>query len=302
MKKKIKLLIKRVLHYCNNSVEKSLVLNAKLVIDNNNLKNKINKIEDVEFQVFSQNGEDGIIQYIINKIPIPYKIFIEFGVETYLESNTRFLLTNNQWSGLLIEADNDFINFIKKSNYYQKYDLSLKKSFITKENINQIINEYTAIKDIGLLSIDIDGNDYWIWETINAITPRIVILEYNATFGNKNSVSIPYNSDFSKDYHYSELYFGCSLQALIQLGIKKGYEFIGTESSGTNAFFVRKDLFNLLNIDYKEFNYLKAKSSRDKKGNLTFKNFSERIDIIKDEKIVDLTTNSIKTIKELYEL
>src|SRR6478609_538478 len=105
---------------------------------------------------FFQRGEDGIIQYIISQIEIPNKIFIEFGVENYVESNTRFLLMNNDWSGLVIDGSKQHIRFIKENFIYWKYDLTACHSFITKENINQLISGYTNCEDIGLLSIDVD--------------------------------------------------------------------------------------------------------------------------------------------------
>lgn len=289
--KKIKLFLKKIHLKWNVDVCKSLILNAKLLIKENNKLKEISSLEEVEFKVFSQNGEDGIIQYLISKLEIPNKIFIEFGVETYIESNTRFLLVNNEWSGLIMESDSDFINFIKSDYVFQKYDLEIQKAFITKENINQLIKNYTNIKDIGLLSIDIDGNDYWIWEAISEIQPRIVICEYNATFGNVKKVTIPYKANFNKtEAHFSDLYFGASLNALCDLGNKKGYDFIGTCSSGSNAFFVRKDINTIFKplSSIEGFNKLSAKSSRDKKGKLTFLKPSEREKIIENLDLIEI--------------
>src|SRR5688572_5152319 len=140
----------------------------------NNQRPSINSLHDVEFQVFSQWGDDGIIQYLINKIEITNKIFVEFGVENYRESNTRFLLINNNWSGLVIDGSKDNIDYIKKDTVTWAYDLHSKCSFITKENINQIISGFLEKgyeKEIGILSIDIDGNDYWIWKEISVVNP-----------------------------------------------------------------------------------------------------------------------------------
>jgi hypothetical protein len=303
--KKIKLFIKKLHLKWNIDVHKSLILNAKILINENNKLKKIDYLQDVEFKVFSQNGEDGIIQYLINNIDIPNKTFIEFGVETYIESNTRFLLINNEWSGLILESDVDYINFIKKDYVFQKYDLEIEKVFITKDNINTIIKNYTNVNDIGLLSIDIDGNDYWIWEAITEIQPRIVICEYNATFGDTKKVTIPYKADFNKSTaNSSDLYFGASLNALCDLGHKKGYDFIGTCSSGANAFFVRKDVNTLLKplTSMEGYNKLTAKSSKDKKGNLTFLRPNERLNAIQNEIVFDLESDTTFPLKELYKL
>jgi len=196
-----------------------------------------------EFRVFSQWGEDGIIQKLIRHIDIGEKIFIEFGVENYTESNTRFLLTNNNWSGLVIDGSQSNIDYIKRDKIYWQYNLKAECAFITKENINQIFEKNGIKGDIGILSIDIDGNDYWVWEAITTVNPAIVIIEYNAKFGSDLSVTVPYESDFVRSKkHYSMIYYGASLKALYILGSKKGYTLVGCNSNGVNAFFVRNDL------------------------------------------------------------
>ena len=114
------------------------------------------------------------------------------------------------------------ISYIKKSNYFWKYDLEAICSFITKENINDILEKAKINKKIGLLSIDIDGNDYWVWENINYVDPIIVIVEFNSNFGFDHKISIPYNKDFIRtNEHYSNLYWGTSLEALKYLAKKK---------------------------------------------------------------------------------
>lgn len=304
MLKKVKLLYKKVYQKWNYDIQKSLVLNGKILADINN-KKEVLSLDEVEFQVFSQRGEDGVIQYLINKIDIPNKIFVEFGVETYTESNTRFLLINNNWSGLIIDGDKNNINFIKSDYIHWKYDISVKESFITKENINQIISDYTKEKDIGVLSVDIDGNDYWIWKEIDCIKPRIVICEYNSVFGDTKSVTVPYNQNFiRRKQHYSDLYFGASLAAFCDLAESKGYDFIGTTSAGVNAYFVRKDLsspFKKLCTN-SMYNESDNRDSRDEKGNLTFLRHNERLEVIKNKTVFDLDKNEEVLIKECFKI
>lgn len=167
----LKRFYKKAYQKINYDTFKVLLNLGRIQAENNRLKKFVDNLEEVEFQVFSQRGEDGIIQYIISQIEVTNKIFVEFGVEDYTESNTRFLLINNNWSGLVIDGSKDNIKFIKKDFIYWKYDLTAYHSFITKENINELISKYTDCSDIGLLSIDIDGNDYWIWEAITVIKP-----------------------------------------------------------------------------------------------------------------------------------
>jgi len=200
-------------------------------------------LREYEFRVFSQWGEDGIIQFLIKNAAIQRNAFVEFGVENYVESNTRFLLVNNNWSGLVMDANENHIRYIKEDPIYWKYNLKAVCEFVHRENINPILAGNGMDGDIGLLSIDVDGNDYWIWEAIDVATPGIVVIEYNHRFGLERAVTVPYDRDFlRKKAHYSTIYYGASLRALCLLGNRKGYAFVGCNSAGNNAFFVRKDI------------------------------------------------------------
>jgi hypothetical protein len=200
-------------------------------------------IRENEFRVFSQWGEDGIIQFLIRNIDTPNRIFVEFGVETYVESNTRFLLVNNNWSGLVIDGSTENINYIKQDPIYWQHNLKAVASFIDKDNINRLISENGIQGEIGILSVDIDGNDYWVWQAIDVVNPAIVITEYNYRFGAERAVTTPYDPSFVRSQaHHSTIYYGASLKALYLLAQKKGYAFVGCNNAGNNAFFVRRDL------------------------------------------------------------
>lgn len=191
-------------------------------------------------------GDDGIIQYLINYLEIENKIFVEFGVEDYLESNTRFLLINDNWSGLVIDGSKINIAKIKKDEIYWKHDLKVKSAFITAENINQLIEEEGIKGQIGLLHIDIDGNDYWVWKALEVVVPKIMIVEYNSKFGCEKAITIPYKEDFVwTKAHYSNLYFGASILAFCDLADEKGYSFIGSNSAGNNAYFVKNEFLKI---------------------------------------------------------
>lgn len=302
---KIKQYYRKVYQKLHYDTFKVLINLGKIQADNNKNKRNIKSLEEIEFQVFSQRGEDGIIQYIISQIEIPNKIFVEFGVEDYTESNTRFLLINNNWAGLVIDGSKEHVKFIKEDFIYWKYDLTAYHSFITKENINQLISKYTDCSDVGLLSIDIDGNDYWIWDALTVIKPRIVVCEYNSAFGKFNKVSVPYQADFDRTKaHYSSLYYGASLSALCYLAEKKGYDFIGTAEAGINAFFVRKDL----SAPFRKYSESEAfrpaanRDSKDEKGNLTFLPHDQRLSVIKELPVTDVVSNKSHLIKDLFNL
>jgi len=255
-----------------------------------------------EFRVFSQWGEDGIIQSLINSIEIKNEVFVEFGVQNYTESNTRFLLSNNNWSGLVIDSSPDNVRYIKQDQIYWKYNLKAECAFIDKDNINKLLIDSGMIGDIGLLSVDIDGNDYWVWEAIDCITPRIVICEYNSLFGNHRKVTIPYDKSFSRDKaHFSCLYYGASIAALSHLAASKGYVLLGSNSAGNNLIFLRKDLVGDRSTCSPETAYKKPqfRESRDISGNLSYLDFDARLKQISEMPLYDLELGALIQVKDL---
>ena len=196
-----------------------------------------------EFSVFSQGGEDGLLARILAQVSLPNRRFVEFGVEDYREANTRFLLLSAGWSGLVLDGDAQNIARIQDSRAYWHAALTAELAFITRENINAVFTEHGFTGELGLLSIDIDGNDYWVWEAVEVAQPAVVTVEYNWRFGPDAAVTIPYQPDFDRSAaHPSWLYFGASLAALETLGKRKGYTLVAASASGVNAFFVRESL------------------------------------------------------------
>lgn len=284
--------------------ERNLFLSAKIFA--NEMKDKrLTSLEDAEFQVYSQFGEDGIIQWLIRNVVIDQKTFIEFGVEDYSEANTRFLLMNNNWSGLVMDGSHENMNRLRQWKYFWKYDLSAVAAFITKENINQLISDAGYHGDIGILSIDLDGNDYWILNAINCVSPRILICEYNNIYGIEHAVSIPYDEKFFRtEAHYSNLYWGASLSAFRDWAEKNDYYFMGSNSAGNNAFFVRKDCISSDKIPRNANVFVESKyrESRNKNGELTYKRGRERLKCIEEMQLVDLRTGRLDSIKNIYHI
>ena len=249
-------------------------------------------LNDYEFKVYSQWGEDGIIDYLMRKVDIKKNIFVEFGVENYLESNTRYLLVNKNWSGLVIDGDPANVSFIKADPIYWRQNLKADCAFITKENINELLKRNGLTGDIGLLSIDLDGNDYWVWREIEVISPRIVVIEYNYRFGADKAVTIPYDANFVRQKaHYSMIYFGASLKALVNLGKKKGYSFVGCNKNGINAFFVRTDVLGHLKELTTEEGYVAGnfREARNQDGQLSFINYEEEQSILKGLPLIEVS-------------
>jgi hypothetical protein len=226
-----------------------------------------------EFKVSSQWGEDGIIAHVLHHVTITNPVFVEFGVQDYTESNTRFLLRDKNWSGIVLDGSASNIALIRADPIYWRYNLKAETAFITRENIDQLLQAQGLGGDIGLLSVDIDGNDYWVFEAISLISARILICEYNALYGPDAAVAVPYEPAFERTKaHYSKMYWGCSLAAWTHVANAKGYALVGCNSNGNNAVFVRRDCLGALpeRTPKQAFRAAKFRESADATGALSF--------------------------------
>lgn len=199
-----------------------------------------------EFRVFSQNGEDGILLYLFSAIGPTSCTFVEIGAGDGHECNTANLSVNLGWAGLLVDAAPYNVEVARR--FYERRlgagqsRVSILQRFVTAENIDEIIDDVGVAGDIDLLSIDVDGNDYWLWRSLSNLNPRVVVIEYNAGLGVERSLVTPYDPNFDRfEFDPSGAYFGASLLALHQLGEAKGYALAGVDSRRVNAFFVRRD-------------------------------------------------------------
>lgn len=193
-----------------------------------------------ENQVLSQFGEDGIISEIFRRIGETNRQFVEFGVGDGMENNTAALLLKG-WKGAWMEGSPESAATIRKtfSKPISGGQLVLKETFVTRDNIETLFKDLGVPAEPDLLSIDIDGNDYWIWKEIRNYRPRVVVVEYNATFG----ADIEWVMKHNPDHRFaSDNYFGSSLKAYEKLFTEKGYKLVGCGMAGINAFFVREDL------------------------------------------------------------
>jgi hypothetical protein len=203
-----------------------------------------NPLAPFELKVFSMNGEDGILLHLLSKVGTSSRRFVEFGIGDGRECNTAILSLHLGWSGLLMDIGAGDV--AKARKFYRDEGagdrVRIECHAITAENLDPLLTQY-GMSDIDVISIDIDGNDYWVWKSMKAARPRIAILEYNPSFGADRAVTIPYQPTFSRFRgHQSGNYHGASLMALTKLGTSMGYELVGCDSSGSNAFFVRNDL------------------------------------------------------------
>lgn len=246
-----------------------------------------------EFRAFSQNGEDGIIQFLLSRVAVKNKLFVEFGVGDYSESNTRFLALHDRWSGLVLEGSAKDISRLKRDPSFWRYGVTAVSAFITRENINDLLAANGMTGEIGLLSIDVDGNDYWVLDAISVVRPAIVIIEYNHRFGPDRAVTVPYDPEFRRDRaHYSHIYYGASLRALCLAADRKGYAFVGCESFGVNAFFVRRDLMTdrLREVSVAEgYRRGRFREARDRRGRLAYLTTDEEAAILEPMPLVDVS-------------
>jgi hypothetical protein len=284
--------------------EANLINSGKLLI-NSQIGLNSTDIKDYEFKIFSQWGEDGIIQYLVRNLAIFEESFIEFGVEDFFESNCRFLMMNNFWRGFIIDGSKTNINKLESSYYYFRYDLQAVDRFITKDNICSILNSSGFSKNLGIISIDIDGIDYFVFESLVEWRPSIYIFEYNSLFGKDAPVSVPYDPKFYRtDKHWSNVYWGASLAAFDGLAQERGYSLVGVNSAGSNAFYVRNDLLNdkvkATTIDdcYRPMCF---RESRDQSGKLTFKAGRDKIDLVRDMPLTNVRTGEELRVADVAE-
>ena len=184
----------------------------------------LNDLQDYEAQVYSQCGEDGVLQRIFGVIGASNRYFVEFGAWDGVHlSNTANLRLHHGWSGLLMEGGD------------RADEALVQREFVHAENVNALFAKFDVPERFDLLSIDIDGNDYWVWKALAGYTPRVVVIEYNIFFGLHLARTIRYDRDHVWD---ETLYHGASLAALQKLGREKGYSLVHADGWAPNAFFV----------------------------------------------------------------
>ena len=235
----------------------------------NKMNSEIFDINSHEKKIYSQNGEDGILEFIFSKIGTTNKFSVEFGVGNGFECNTVYLLEKKGWTGLMMDygADQDiqwkgilkkawsnknigfsknikkYVNFskkiIKRKERSIHYTLDIKNERITAENIENLFQKYQVPKNFDLLSIDIDYNDFWVWKAISKFHPRVLVIEFNSSVPPTESKVVPYDPNAQWD---GTNYFGASLLALKNLSLEKNYTLLGCDSNGINAFFCKSDL------------------------------------------------------------
>lgn len=258
-------------------------------------------IREAEFSVYSQWGEDGIIQWLVSHAAADIDTFVEIGVQDYTECNTRFLMCNDNWSGVIIDSGTAHAQTLERDGLRWRYTIEAVSAWVTRDNVGGLIADAGFAGDIGLLSVDIDGNDYHVLEhALTDISPRIIVVEYNSAFGPDRALTIPYRKDFDRTRaHPSYLYFGASLAAFDRLLRAKGYSLCGSNKAGNNAFFVRGDVAGDLPTPTVAAAYARSRyrESRGPDGQLTYLDpHAEGLELIADLPVIDVDTGAELTI------
>lgn len=271
----------------------------------------IKSLNELDYKVYSQNGEDGIIDYLISQLNIQKPKFIEIGVGDYTEANTRFLFERTSCEGLIVDIINNFETEVKKNLSIWKGNLKIVEKKIEPQNLISTLKDKNFYEKIDLFSLDIDGYDYWVLKELPKNFSKIIVAEFNPYFGSELQITVPYKKDFNRsNYHPSNLCFGASLKAIIKLLADKNFKFIGTNLFRNNAFFINEDYKDKLYIEIPSDDNLKLhtdakfRESRDSKNRLNFIDPDKILSEIKDCEVVDLSESGekLKKIKDLINL
>ncbi len=208
-------------------------------------KDSLDRLLDSGFRCFSQNDEDGVLLHVFSLIGTTNKKVVEICAGDCVECNSANLIINHGWAGLLFDGDEQKIELGKRFYSHCRDTFfhlpKLISAWITAENVNDLVSGHDFAGDIDLLSLDMDGMDFWVWKALTCIRPRVVVLEFNARWGPHRSVTVPYQPDFRLDWDRQPWCQGASLAAFVKLGRERGYRLVGTHRLGVNSVFLRSD-------------------------------------------------------------
>jgi len=205
------------------------------------------RIGDIGFKCYSQTDEDGILLFLFSVLGVSKKLCVEIGAGDGIECNTANLILNHGWHGLLVDGDIALVergrSFYSRSPLTYVFPPRFVCSWVTRQSVNDLLTANGFAGEIDLLSLDLDGIDYWIWDAIAAVAPRVVVVEYQDILGPDRTWTVPYSDNFSSsDYPKTDDmpdFAGASLGAFVKLGRRRGYRLVGVNRCGYNAFFVK---------------------------------------------------------------
>lgn len=283
----------------DRAVEAALVATAQgALMIRRGLTRQFNDLWDTELKVYSQWGEDGILDFLCDSLRISKPTVVEFGAGDFTECNSRFLAANRSAAVVAIDSRADLVAGISAGDIRWRTTLHALCRWVTPENARETLAESLALLEsdtLDILSIDLDGLDYWIVEQLDLTAVSLIVAEYNPLFGSAKPVSVPNDKDFDRTTaHSSWLYFGASLPAWVHLLQRRGFSLVGTNRAGNNAFFVRQERRSEVPVAPLDPSHLQryvqwnVRESRDPDGRLSFLHGTSRVVAMADMPLVNV--------------
>jgi hypothetical protein len=263
------------------------------------------RLWDAEVSVFSQWGEDGILDYLCDHLRLGRPSIVEFGAADFQECNSRFLAEYRNANVLAVDGRPDLRSTVNKLIVGWRTTVECVEAWITPDNADGMLTQARdAFGGVDIVSLDIDGNDYWVAESLDLAGVSVVVVEYQPLFGGALPVSVPRNDLFDRTKeHYSWLYYGASLRAFVDLFQARGFTFVGTNRPVNNAFFVRSDRLGDFPLelpdpasDLAEYVDVRIRESRDRSGKLDHLSGQARVDVMADLPLVNTASGEVTTV------
>lgn len=262
---------------------------------------------DAEVRVFSQWGEDGILDFLFDLAGLHKPRILEFGAGNFSECNSRFAAEYRNASVYAVDMREDLVEEVQSLDIYWRNSIFPVCDFITPESANAHQRlAHQKLGGIDCISIDIDGNDYWVLKSLDLTNVQIIVCEYNPLYGADLACTVPENDFFDRTKeHFSWLHYGMSLRAAINLLSNIDFIFVGSNRTGNNAFFIKKYFVKSLNFDLPDIGHLedfvdwRVRESRDAQGNLSYLSKEDAISIISDCQLVNTATMESLQVKQL---
>ena len=290
--------------YGNPKVDLKFQLGQSAILSSRANSVHFKNLWDAEVKIYSQFGEDGILDFLCKKMNLSKPKILEIGAGNFQECNSRWLAESRNASVFAIDGRGDLDEKIANSELRWKNHLYSKQIWVTPDNIQSLLIEATnSMGNIDIFSIDLDGNDYWILEKAILNDVKICIVEYNPLFGFSQEVTISRDDQFNRSTkHFSWLYFGASLKAYLSLMGSKGFTFVGTNRVGNNAFFVENAFSHRIQlepiVDLSSYTDWRIRESRSKNGDLSYLSCNERIAVMMNEPLLNLQSGKITSVGE----
>jgi hypothetical protein len=263
---------------------------------------------DAEVSVYSQFGEDGILDFLCDSLDLAKPRAVELGAGNFVQCNTRFLAEYRGASVLAVDARKDLRSTIQRFPVYWRSTIEAHQGWITPDTAPELLGDAREkFGGVDIVSLDIDGNDYWVAERLDLVGVSIVVVEYNSLLSRVQAVSVPRDDSFDRTkMHYSWLYYGASLQAFVSLFARQGFGLVGVNRVGNNAFFVPIDRLSEIALppvkpeDFSLFTDWRVRESRDRQRRMSYASGNARVDLIGELPVVNTVTGETITILEAH--